>query len=913
MTTAETHSHSLPEAGIAAYRQSIVETYGQWWNAFVEEDVEVPRARPTASPPAFFASLIVAEWRPKSKHPERSAFRGDRATEPEEKPEKLPALDGLRKYAPEHVLLVGKPGAGKTTTLQRLLLEAAENLGDGKTDFKLPVLVELRAYQTSLLESIAQFLKQHQLVLSPAELEALLKQGQLLLLLDGVNELSSEVARREVEQFRRTYRDNALIATTRDLSLGGDLGIAKKLEMQPLTEGQIEQFVLAYLPEQGEAMLQQLGRKRLRRLQETPLLLLMLCGVFKDENTIPDNLGQTFRQFVEKYDRHFKPEVKELGYSQAILSHLAFQMTRGNDPLTPKLAISREEANQILLPLKGGSTGDAARWTNNWLDMLLKYHLLQLRADNQIEFRHQLVQEYYAAEYLLQYLSLLSEDQLERNFLNCLKWTEPLVLMLALQDDRMKAAQMVQLALGVDLYLGARLVGEVQPQFQEKAVELLAGANVTKEINILGVKQTRRKKIQRDPLLMTKLLGSSRSEKAIPWLVKLLHSRPSFVRRSAVEALGKIGTEAAVLALLEALKARDWDVRRSAVEALGKIGTEAAVLALQKALKARDRYVRRWAVEALGKIGTEAAVLALQKALKAQDWDVRRSAAYALGKIGTEAAVPALLEALKDGNEDVRRSAVEALGKIGNEAAVLALQKALKARDRYVRSSAAEALGKIGTEAKARDEHVRSSAAYALEKIGDPKLLPRLWQEFLKYKHYDYYVREIANIQTRCQFYNYDIYQKGFARLPEKVLLPSIPIPPVRETLTMTETPKYNIKAQTVQIVENTAGGDVIAHQYTSDPQVQQALQEVQQLLQDLQQKYPPPANEDDAIAIIGAEFQEIKEKQPWRWQHLLNLKRLWSGSRNAALKIGEHYLDESPWGKGLIGFLEGVSETPEG
>jgi predicted NACHT family NTPase len=58
------------------------------------------------------------------------------------------------------------------------------------------------------------------------------------------------------------------------------------------------------------------------------------------------------------------------------------------------------------------------------LDDLLKYHLLQIRSENEIEFCHQLFQEYYAAEWLLQRLLNLTDEQLKYYFLNYLKWTE---------------------------------------------------------------------------------------------------------------------------------------------------------------------------------------------------------------------------------------------------------------------------------------------------------------------------------------------------------------------------------------------------------------------------------------------------------------------------------------------------------
>jgi predicted NACHT family NTPase len=48
-------------------------------------------------------------------------------------------LQGLLKYAPEHVLLVERPGSGKSTALVRLLLNEASK----RKEQKIPVLVEM--------------------------------------------------------------------------------------------------------------------------------------------------------------------------------------------------------------------------------------------------------------------------------------------------------------------------------------------------------------------------------------------------------------------------------------------------------------------------------------------------------------------------------------------------------------------------------------------------------------------------------------------------------------------------------------------------------------------------------------------------------------------------------------------------
>ena len=183
--------------------------------------------------------------------------------EAQQKTERLGVLEGFGSTRREHVLLVGRPGTGKSTALARLLLEEAQKArGEtgGNSQVKIPVLVELRYYRTSVLNLIRDFLQRHQMLLDSVEIEQLLFHGRLLLLVDGLNELPSEAARRDLKALRQNYQKTTpMIFTTRDLGVGSDLGIAKKLEMQPLTEAQMQQFVRAYLPLQSERMLRQLG------------------------------------------------------------------------------------------------------------------------------------------------------------------------------------------------------------------------------------------------------------------------------------------------------------------------------------------------------------------------------------------------------------------------------------------------------------------------------------------------------------------------------------------------------------------------------------------------------------------------------------------------------------------------------
>ncbi|MCA2625298.1 MAG: HEAT repeat domain-containing protein [Microcystis sp. M20BS1] len=703
------------------------EKYAQWETFYTLTDVE-GKTRPSKTAPLMDLQVQTIEKEPQN--------RQERAERPE-KPEKVLKL--LREYATNHVLLKGRPGSGKSTALARLLLEesvGAQSLRLNQQNqakiIQIPILIELRLYETSILDLILQFLKRHKLIIDSNTLESWLLENQNfspLLLFDGINELPSDTARQNLKNFRQQYAEIPMIFTTRDLG-SDDLNIEKKLEMLPLTEPQMRDFVKAYLPEKGEEMLKQLGN-RLKELGETPLLLSMLCSVFDDnQNKIPANLGLVFRDFTKKIDIRKGVKISEdlHLWQNRLLQHLAWTMTTGENPTEIKLSISKNQAEEILIEFLQGKISYPDNTALEWLEDLLKYHLIHLEGNDKIAFRHQLIQEYYTAEELKKKLPHLSDEQLQWDYLNYLKWTEPMALLLGLLDNETQAKRVVKLGLEIDLKLGARLAGEVNFKFQKQTVGLVLGLDVPKRFKV-------------------ELLGLTKSNQVVNELLKALKDSDEDVRGNAVEALGKIGTETAIAGLLKALKDSYFSVRWKAVEALGKIGSETAIAGLLKALEDSDKDVRSNAVVALCKIGSETAIAGLFKVLEHSDKDVRGKAAFALGKIGSETAIPRSLKALENSDRNARRSAAFALGKIGSEEGIPVLLKALEDSDGYVRWKAAAGLAKISSETaipvllkalEHSNQYVRGNAVWVLGNIGTETAIAGLLKAL---EHSDGYVR----------------------------------------------------------------------------------------------------------------------------------------------------------------------------
>jgi len=471
-------------------------------------------------------------------------------------------------------------------------------------------------------------------------------------------------------------------------------------------------------------------------------------------------------------------------FKSEVLQHLAFVMMQGDDakPTEFELTIERSTAERTIEQWLVNRVSDPAGKAKEWLEDLLEHHLLQVAADQrQVEFHHQLFQEYYAAEYLRQQLPdlLKDENRFKRDYLNYLKWTEPVALMLAVVDEEAQAVQVVKLALDADLMLGARLSGEVKPIFQTITVGLV------------------------DDLEMSSVLKyqwwvTTRSTKAIPGLLKALEDQDSSVRWSAAKALGNLGSVEAIPGLLKALENKVPCVRWNAVYALGMIGNVEAIPGLLKALEDQDSGVRESAVNALGMIGNVEAIPEVLQALEGKDSDVHRSGADApslkiipgaiklidsqnpgfhrmmvgaLKETGNVEAIPEMLKALEDQDSFVRKCAAYGLGMIGSVEVIPRLFKALEDQDSDVRESAVNALGMIGSvEAipgllkalEDQDFFVRWRAASLLRRVGSHLQLAVLWQ--LHCQQPDQYLWDaISAIQNHYQFYNYEIFQAHLA------------------------------------------------------------------------------------------------------------------------------------------------------
>jgi hypothetical protein len=119
--------------------------------------------------------------------------------------------------------------------------------------------------------------------------------------------------------------------------------------------------------------------------------------------------------------------------------------------------------------------------------------------------------------------------------------------------------------------------------------------------------------------------------------------------------------------------------------------------------------------------------------------------------------------------------------------------------------------------------------------------------------------------------------------------------------------------AQKVQIFEQVE--TYIEHNHPADPEIKAAITDLQTLITTLQTQHPTVTTETQALAIIDAEFTEIKRHPTHKLatlrRQILNPERHLQATKPALGEVAKHYLESSVFAKAIITYLDKLSEPP--
>lgn len=246
------------------------------------------------------------------------------------------------------LLIMGEPGAGKTTVLLQLvsdLLLRAEI--DGR--HPIPVVFSLASWTNNqpLGDWMVNELATRYEV--PRRLGQLwLKNGQLLPLLDGLDEVEQEqrvACAKAINQFRQRYLTMPTVVTCRIKdyeALATRLNLAQAIVLQPLSLEQIDQY-LASMGQRLAGLRAALQTDRtLRELAESPLMLsMMTLAYYRMPEDVALSLGDRkmgrtllFDVYVERMARYRGGEaLYEPEQTEQWLAWLAQKMAQFNQTI----------------------------------------------------------------------------------------------------------------------------------------------------------------------------------------------------------------------------------------------------------------------------------------------------------------------------------------------------------------------------------------------------------------------------------------------------------------------------------------------------------------------------------------------------------------------------------------------------
>jgi predicted NACHT family NTPase len=332
--------------------------------------------------------------------------------------ERVPGLDAVERY--DKLMILGKPGAGKTTFMKRLATLC--NQGTFQAH-RVPVFVTLKEFAEAKGEpDLETYIGQQWQTCGIKDadvLTSLLGQGRALILLDGLDEVQEtehDRVLKAIKDFTGQYRDCQCVMTCRIAAREYTFQHFTEVEVADFNEEQINEFATKWFrakqdSKKSETFIQRLkDNKPIQELATNPLLLTLLCLVFGEAADFPANRSELYKEGLDvllkkwdakrNIDRDQVYKKLSLKRKEDLLSQLAFATFARGDYFF-KQSVVEQHIVDYIRHLPGAHDDEDALQLDS--EAVLKsieaqHGLLVERARGIYSFSHLTFQEYFTAQ-----------------------------------------------------------------------------------------------------------------------------------------------------------------------------------------------------------------------------------------------------------------------------------------------------------------------------------------------------------------------------------------------------------------------------------------------------------------------------------------------------------------------------------
>ena len=313
---------------------------------------------------------------------------------------KLESIDEALQSHSASVIL-GDPCAGKTTTQQKLAFDAAHAILQGAR-LRVPLFVRLS--QQKDIDPYAFLEKEWERRTGESFVDAL-SAGRLLILADGINEISREKRNDTLAAWRifeQEYRGrNQLIFSGRTLDYDNQLNLPR-VQVEPLDRPRISEFLKKHQAEGLEEMLDD-SQSRLHEMASNPLNLFVLAMVYLKAGknlAVLANRGRLFFSFTQELlqnEQLWHPDELSTDAKVELYARLAYAMQKEGVGTTLELQAARDSLPKNITIMGEDLPLNTARFFHFGRGATI----LDPATNPDIRFYHHLLQEYFAARELL--------------------------------------------------------------------------------------------------------------------------------------------------------------------------------------------------------------------------------------------------------------------------------------------------------------------------------------------------------------------------------------------------------------------------------------------------------------------------------------------------------------------------------